>query len=244
MHPYLEQIVKTGTMTTPDGKPLQISSHISIQEGLFLQQIIEEISPRTSLEIGVAYGTSSMFICEAMTRLGGKKHIAIDPGPVFYKGTKTLDRCGLGLLNLEHCGFRGFVEFYEKGSEFALPELLNKGEEIEFAFIDGWHTFDHCLVDFFYVNKLLKKGGVVVFHDVRLPGIDKLMKYISGYPAYRLYKTPEKAPHRFSTKRKGVGKLIAYCLFLCRTLLPGKPSSIAFQKISEDTRPWNWYKSF
>jgi predicted O-methyltransferase YrrM len=244
MHPYLEKIVKSGVMMTPEGEPRQINSHISIQEGLFLQEIINEVHPITSLEVGVAYGTSSMFICEAMTAQGGKKHISVDPGPVYLKGGRTLDRCGLGLLNLERCGYREFVEFYEAGSEFILPELLKKGEKIEFAFIDGWHTLDHCLVDFFYINRLLKEGGVVVFHDVRLPGIAKLMRYISGYPAYRLYKTPKRAKGHFSTKRKGIGKIISYFLFQFRSRLPYKPTSVAFQKIAEDARDWNWYKPF
>jgi len=244
MHPYLEQLTKSGVMMTPEGVPRQINSHISMQEGLFLQDIINEIHPKTSLEIGVAYGTSSMYICEAMKGLGGKKHISVDPGPVYIEDGHTLDRCGLGLLNLERCGYREFVEFHEARSEFVLPDLVKKGEEIEFAFIDGWHTFDHCLVDFFYINKLLKVGGVVVFHDVRLPGIGKLLRYISRYPAYRLYKTPKRPKGHFTTKRKGIEKAISYFLFLFRSRLPYKPTSVAFKKIEDDKRDWNWYEPF
>ena len=43
----------------------------------------------------------------------------------------------------------------EKKSYEAMPELLKKGEEnYDFIFIDGWHTFDYTLVDFFYSDKL------------------------------------------------------------------------------------------
>src|SRR2546430_2562648 len=34
------------------------------------------------------------------------------------------------------------------------PKLLARNEKIDFAFLDGQHTFDYVLVDFFYVDKI------------------------------------------------------------------------------------------
>jgi hypothetical protein len=34
----------------------------------------------------------------------------------------------------------------------------NLGVQVDFAFMDGWHTFDYTLLDFFYTDKL---GGHV-----------------------------------------------------------------------------------
>jgi predicted O-methyltransferase YrrM len=59
-----------------------------------------------------------------------------------------------------------------------LPRLVDDGTRIQFAFIDGWHTFDHALVDFFYVDQMLEPGGVVVLDDVVLPGLQRLADFI------------------------------------------------------------------
>ena len=61
MHPYLEQIMKTGKMIAPDGSEQTIQDHISLEQGLFLQEILLEVK-QVSLEIGFSFGVSSMFI--------------------------------------------------------------------------------------------------------------------------------------------------------------------------------------
>lgn len=244
MHPYLEQVNRTGIVLDPDGSARPINSHVSAEEGSFLQQIIRDTRPAISLEIGIAFGVSTMFICETLREIGSQQHIAIDPGPVYRPGTDALDRCGLGLLNLERCGYRDMVDFHEAPSELVLPELLKRGQRIDFAFVDGWHTFDHCLLDFFYVNRLLNPGGVVVFHDTRLPGIRRVVRYAANYPAYRVYgaATPPRAS--FDSTRRGVERAIAFGLHLGRALLPRRPTAMALQKLVPDDRMWTWYKRF
>lgn len=244
MHPYCENILKNGVMETPGGSVIEINSQISLTEGLFLQQVVEEIKPQVSLEIGVAFGISSMFICEVLDHIGAKKHIAIDLGPIKKSGTDELDRFGLGLLNLERCGYDNLVEAYAMPSEIALPDLLRKDQRLQFAFIDGWHSFDHALVDFFYINKMLDVGGIVAFHDAVHPNIRKLVHHVSTYPAYRLYGAVKRPKAIFNTQRKGIEKYIAFVLFLTRQLYPYRPNCIALQKVAEDQRDWTWYRNF
>jgi len=244
MHPYCEKILQSGLMKTPDDSVIEINSQISTTEGLFLQQLVKEIKPQVSLEIGVAFGISSMFICEELDQIGAKKHIAIDLGPIKKAGTDELDRFGLGLLNIERCGYGHLVESYAMPSEIALPDLLRRGQRLQFAFIDGWHSFDHALVDFFYVNKMLDVGGVVAFHDAGHPNIRKLLRYISTYPSYRIFREIRRPKAVFSTQREGVEKTIAYALFLIRQLYPYRPTCVAMEKICEDTREWTWFRNF
>jgi hypothetical protein len=47
-----------------------------------------------------------------------------------------------------------------------LPRLAAAGARIQFAFIDGWHTFHHTLVDFFFVDRMLNVGEIVIIDDV------------------------------------------------------------------------------
>jgi predicted O-methyltransferase YrrM len=72
---------------------------------------------------------------------------------------------GLGLANLDRAGYARLVEFHDEPSYRALPALEAAGQRIEFAFIDGWHTFDYVMVDFFYVDRMLRVGGIVVLDD-------------------------------------------------------------------------------
>src|SRR5262245_23921222 len=55
---------------------------------------------------------------------------------------------------------------------------LARNEKIDFAFLDGQHTFDYVLVDFFYVDKLLSVGGIIVFDDLQYPSVRKVCRYV------------------------------------------------------------------
>ncbi|MTI29215.1 class I SAM-dependent methyltransferase, partial [Xanthovirga aplysinae] len=105
-------------------------------------------------------------------------HTIIDP-------YQTSDWKNIGITNLRKANI-DFFELIEKPSEIALPQLLNEKRKYDFALIDGWHTFDHTLIDFFYLNRLINTGGIIVIDDVGLPSINKLMRYILNYPAYEL----------------------------------------------------------
>ncbi|HTU00909.1 MAG TPA: class I SAM-dependent methyltransferase [Candidatus Sulfotelmatobacter sp.] len=244
MHPYLAELQRTAIVLDAEGQPRPLDSHISCEEGLFLQEVIRDIRPATSLEIGMAFGVSTMFICEALREVGAGKHIAIDPGPVYHEGSRALDRCGLGLLNLERCGYREMVDFQEGPSELVLPKLLERGQRIDFAFVDGWHTFDHCLLDFFYVNRLLNPGGAVVFHDIRMPSIRRVLRYVQNYPAYRPCGVAIPSRPAFQTRRQGIQRAIAFALHLGRALVPRRPTAAALKKIEPDDRTWTWYRRF
>jgi hypothetical protein len=91
---------------------------------------------------------------------------------------------GLGLANLDRAGYARLVEFHDEPSYRALPALEAAGQRIEFAFIDGWHTFDFVMVDFFYVDRMLRVGGIVVLDDTSYPAIRKLARYIATHRSY------------------------------------------------------------
>jgi Methyltransferase domain len=67
-----------------------------------------------TLEVGCAYGLSSLFICSALQERHGATHTIIDPYQNGY---------GVGIRNLEDAGLR-FFNLIENKSEFALPKLL------------------------------------------------------------------------------------------------------------------------
>src|SRR5262249_25699710 len=148
MNPVLREVLATRTVVRRDGSRAPLDSAISRDEGEALDRLIRAHKPRITLEVGLAHGVSAMFICDALAEVGGGRHIVIDPGQRAWDG--------LGLLNLERAGHASLVEYHNDLSHRVLPALHAAGRRIDFAFIDGWHTFDYVLVDFFYVDLLLK----------------------------------------------------------------------------------------
>ncbi len=231
MHPHLREILDSQKVRAADGEELPLHSNIPEAEGELLQEAVRELRPKISLEVGLAYGISAMFICEALKETGAVKHIAID-----YFQNRPASWKGVGVLNLEKCGYGDMLQLIEKPSELALPELLEEKTRIDFAFIDGCHTFDHCLTDFFYVNRMLNVGGAVAFDDCNSPSIDKVLQYIRKYPAYEEYKMLK--PEQPQTKRKKLQR------FLNPRDVHYKPRCVILKKIAADERGWDWYRNF
>jgi predicted O-methyltransferase YrrM len=233
MNPVLLEILRTRDSGA-------LSSGVSPEEGEFLQSIVEEIKPEITLETGFAYGISALFICEALQKVKGKKHIVIDPSPFWsYEG--------IGFRNIKKAKYKNTIKFINAPSETALPDLIKQGIRIDFAFIDGWHTFDHALLDFFYINKMLNVDGVVAFDDAQMPSINKLCRYISRYPCYKIYGSwPAK-------QNFGILKVVSKTFvdlvqgqieLLKQDLSILGRRCIAFRKISTDQRKYYWYSEF
>ncbi len=273
MHKHLNKIFETGQMTDQNGNIHALHSNISIEEGLYTQEVIRDIKPRISLEVGLAMGISSMFICEALKEINSNRHIIIDPGQI----TSALSGdnwSGLGLYNLSKCGYDDIIDFKSDHSEYALPKLVEQGLKIDFAFIDGWHTFDHTMLDFFYINRMLNIGGVVVFDDAQMPSINKLINYVLNYPSYKPYyleskirsdnidnrwtgsnifekliKKPYRVPilmYKTIAEKSRIGArfLSSKYIFGMKNHQVLSKRYYAIQKISEDNRLWNWYENF
>jgi predicted O-methyltransferase YrrM len=181
MNDVLRTILATQKVITAVGIQRPLHSNIGEAQGEFLQKLIRAHKPRRSLEIGCAYGISSLYICEALSEVGAEKHIIIDYAqflPHGNFGDPNSGWEGIGLENIKRAGHENLVEFHEARSHECLPTLLKNGTKIDFAFVDGNHTFDYVMVDFFFIDKLLRVGGIIVFDDIGYPSIRKVCRYI------------------------------------------------------------------
>lgn len=250
----IEDIFKNGKVSDNDGKMYPLRSNIDRNEGEFLYKIIREHQCRKTLEVGCAMGISSLFICSALERLEGASHTIVDPNQTTYWNS-------LGITQLD----RAEVNYYrlvEEPSEYALPRWAKQGEKYDFCFIDGWHTFDHTLLDFFYVDRLLDVGGIVAIDDVGWPSIKKVIRYVSNYPNYKLIGCVPRTIQRGMVSYLYKGLTLAfrpiakvfqtprlYSIFSNKLIVPdaklGLDSSmLAFQKTGQDSRSWDWYVDF
>jgi predicted O-methyltransferase YrrM len=205
------------------------------------------VKPRTSVEIGCAYGVSSLYICEALSTLPHpSRHTIIDP----YQSAQWR---GIGVKNLAAAGFRQMVDFREDFSEFVLPQLVREGVRLQFAFVDGWHTFDQVLVEFYYLNRMLDVGGVIAFDDANRRSVNSAIRHALTYPAYCVFGTERPQPARVSALGRARRQLASFPR-LAALLRPDVlhrdwdleivGSCVAIRKVAEDVRSSGWHREF
>jgi predicted O-methyltransferase YrrM len=178
MNEVLRSILSNGCVTSEDGKIRTLESAISQEEGDFIQEMIRSARPRVSLEVGCAYGISSLYICEALREVGAGRHIIMDP----YQHSEWE---GIGLANLRRAGYLDIADFHEAPSYQYLSRLAEEALKIDFAFIDGHHVFDYVFVDFFLIDKLLRPGGVVILDDLSWPPVRSVCRYVLANLRYK-----------------------------------------------------------
>jgi predicted O-methyltransferase YrrM len=159
-----------------DGKLHQLDgvTKISAFQGMWLYHFCRHHKVATTLEIGMAYGFSTLFLLAAISRLHGS-HIAIDPFQYTTWHGIGLTKVGTALANGGHNIKFAFVE---DRSDHAAPNLIDQGNSVDLVFIDGCHKFDDVLVDFYLYSNLCKIGGFVVFDDMWMESIQKAVSFV------------------------------------------------------------------
>lgn len=66
----------------------------------------------------------------------------------------------------------------------ALPSLLKEGRKFELAYIDRMHSFEHTLLDLFYLDRMAPVGGVIGFNDCGMPAVQKVIRYLRSHLLY------------------------------------------------------------
>ena len=72
-------------------------------------------------------------------------------------------------------------------SEDALPVIADTDDQyLDFALIDGGHGYPTVFVDFCYINKILKKDGLLALDDIQLHAVRELYNLLMRQPDYTL----------------------------------------------------------
>jgi hypothetical protein len=120
------------------------------------------------------------------------------------------------------------------------------------------------LLDFFYLNRLIRPGGAIVIDDISMPAVNKAVKYIATFPCYTLAGSVNQRGWR--RHLLNAGKLAISTILRPLTAAVGSALSseflegslirrgsilafdystmVAFQKVSEDERDATWYAYF
>lgn len=177
----LEEMFKKGQSLSLRGDVIKLDDAIGREEAINIATALEDIKAIKTIEIGVASGASALVICYTLQKMNnpGVAHYGIDPNQMSYYG-------GAAIANLKKEKLDGIFHLLEGPSHEKVVELIHKNIAVDFAFIDGWHTFDYTLVDFFLVDKLLRPGGIVAFHDMYGLAKQKVLRYIKTHRKYEV----------------------------------------------------------
>src|SRR5215216_5223783 len=144
----------------------------SAAEGEALRKWVTDEGATRTIEVGLGYGISALFICEGLLATGSAdaQHVVVEP----HQDTRFAD-CGLQFL--DEAGVTHMVEFHASESQVVLPTLLAEGRRFDLAFVDGDHRFDGVFVDLVYLGRLVSAGGIVFVDDYQLPAVKRAASF-------------------------------------------------------------------
>jgi predicted O-methyltransferase YrrM len=159
--------------TGSDGKTRKIDPVAGVipANGMWLYDECLRLAPRTSLEVGFAFGFSTLFILAGIAKNGSGMHLAVDQFEVSAYG-------GVGLQKVQEVCATANFRFVQESSVHATTDLEREHSSFDFIFIDGNHRFDDALVDFTLFSRLLNKGGLIVFDDLWMPSLRTAVAFV------------------------------------------------------------------
>ena len=246
----LQQIFATQTIEVDTtGERIPVHSNTTMEQGLFLQELFDMVKPARSLEVGFAYGISSLFILQKHSQYQSpeRSHIVIEPDE--YWGPAAMH-------NIKKEGLASYIDIKKDYSDKILTQLFHEDHRIQYAYIDTTKRFDVVMQDFYFIDKIMDTGGVVILDDCggRWPGIQRVARYIHTLPHYKFVRGHNKRAYSLKLRiAHGVCSLLMKAVPFKARLFPGTNfktdrqlgldfACIAFRKTGNDQRSWDWDK--
>ena len=162
-------------------------------QGHILHCIVLEHGLDLTLEIGLAFGGSALFICNAHQRKGTGHHYAVDPFQIH-----SFDGVGLRLIRKAELG--AYFQWLPTTAQVALPALSATGITFDLIYMDGDHGVTAVLSDFLHANALLKTGGFLALDDSHFPSGLRVLRVIRRH--FRYQAITDRSTDRLTVLRK------------------------------------------
>jgi len=107
----------------------------------------------------------------------GASHTAISPDPDEHR--RVREYCEQ--IGVDHSRLRLIVGL----SDEVLPSLPAE-RTLDVVFIDGAHSFPYPAIDWYYLTRMLKIGGQLIFDDVPIPAVAPLFRHMKLESNWRL----------------------------------------------------------
>lgn len=135
--------------------------HTPVEKGRILYDTILERGFRDCLELGFAHGVGSCYMAAAIDEQGFGRLTAVDQVSAQQRKPRadhTATRLGLN----QHIEF----VFHPLSYTWFLMEAIRSGQQFDFCFLDGAHTWDVDGFAYLLVERVLKPGGLIIFDDL------------------------------------------------------------------------------
>ncbi|MEY4002575.1 MAG: hypothetical protein RIT07_617 [Bacteroidota bacterium] len=123
--------------------------------GRLLHRLVANIQPQHCIELGTGTGITALYQASALP-----------PNHILYTIEGCPALCEIAAYNAERCGLADKIIFHEGNFETVLPDLLQKMQQIDYAYIDGNHTFEATTRYFEWMLPKLHTRSVLVFDDI------------------------------------------------------------------------------
>jgi predicted O-methyltransferase YrrM len=245
--PELTRVFATREVYTPNGEVRPLSSAIPEGCANALYETVRARSPRAVLEIGMAYGISTLAIASALDDVGSGLLTSLDP----YQAS----RCeNIGLETIRRADLSHRHALIEEPDYEALPRLLSEGRRFELTYIDGNHTFEYTLLDLFYADKLTPVGGVIAINDCGFAAVAKALRWFTTHRRYQeldvglptrvrppIYDAPNKTRAALAPMLRAVGK---YAPRFASEFKLVRFEDRYFEKIEDWEPSWDFFAQF
>lgn len=141
---------------------------ISPEQGMWIYDLCRKAQPKATLEIGMAYGFSTLYFLAACA--GRAVHTAIDP-------LQLTQYHGIAMSNANKTGAQ--VDLIPDWSFKALAKLVESDRRFDVIFIDGGHRFDEVLTDFGLSAAVCNPGGYILLDDNWMPSVKTAVAYVT-----------------------------------------------------------------
>jgi predicted O-methyltransferase YrrM len=195
--------------------PVELNQQVRIPEssGMWLHDLCMSLKPARTLEVGMAYGFSTLYILAALAKLGAGHHTAIDP----WQDELWHD---VGLTNAVSVGMESHFSLIRERSISALARLAQEEQQFDLIFVDGDHRFDGTLVDFTLAAEVCPTGGSIVLDDAWMPAVNTVGSWVrSNRSDFKSVDCPEGWAH-FQRVGKDQRQWDHFAEFSSRTSIP------------------------
>ena len=155
--------------------PIDKDTKIHPSQGIWLYDLCVSVRPKSTIEIGMAYGYSTIFFLAAIETNQAGHHTSVDP---FQRSSYY----GIGLTHAQALtttkGSNSSFSLIEDRSDRVAIDLARTNTTFDIIFIDGNHRLDDVLVDFYLYAPLCTIGGHIIFDDMWMSSIQTVVAFV------------------------------------------------------------------
>lgn len=180
--------VTEGVFVHPDGRSEALHDvKLSRSQLALIAHLAKFCTASLSIDVGFGMGSSATVICAARRALGQPfEHLAFDPYGLPEKRGSVVQ------AYLEDEFSTEFRRVWKRSEIGLALEFDARGPGVAgFVFIDGFHTFEQVLVDFYLADQLCEVGAYILFDDAHFPAIEGVVEYVrTNRPDYAVSHLP------------------------------------------------------